>query len=259
MDKFVLILTTFVVTSLPLIAICNKNENPCVDNYYKWRLIGGQTAQPGEFPFMANLRNESNGFWGGASIISNKWLVTAAHCVYGYTPANLSVEVGSNLLSTGGTPHKLRTIVINPNYDPVTAENDIALMELENEIIFDSLTQPIELGPGVENDSSVVLGWGLVQWGVYPEELQFLPTRVTPVEECTNYWESLVGTQVCAFSKDGQGVCCGDSGGPLVSSEGKLVGIVSYGVPCAVGSPDIYTRLSAFSDWITQSTQTVKI
>jgi hypothetical protein len=64
--------------------------------------------------------------------------------------------VGSNLLSTGGTPHKLRTIVINPNYDPVTAENDIALLELENEIIFDSLTQPIELGPGVENDSSVV-------------------------------------------------------------------------------------------------------
>lgn len=43
----------------------------------------------------------------------------------------------------------------------------------------------------------------------------------------------------------------GDSGGPLVVN-GVQVGIVSFGQPCAVGKPDVYTRVSSFTSWIEQ-------
>nr|CAD7461461.1 unnamed protein product [Timema tahoe] len=41
----------------------------------------------------------------------------------------------------------------------------------------------------------------------------------------------------------------GDSGGPLVAN-GALVGIVSWGQPCALGVPDVYVRVSDYIDWI---------
>lgn len=47
-------------------------------------------------------------------------------------------------------------------------------------------------------------------------------------------------------------MCYGDSGGPLVAN-GKLIGIVSRGKPCAQGVPDVFTRISAHVDWIDEN------
>ena len=44
----------------------------------------------------------------------------------------------------------------------------------------------------------------------------------------------------------------GDSGGPLVVN-GRLIGAVSWGIPCAKGSPDVFARLSEHVDFITQA------
>lgn len=49
--------------------------------------------------------------------------------------------------------------------------------------------------------------------------------------------------------QSGRGMCHGDSGGPLASN-GELIGLVSWGHPCAVGRPDAFVRLSHFYDWI---------
>lgn len=51
---------------------------------------------------------------------------------------------------------------------------------------------------------------------------------------------------ICGFEAEGKGTCRGDSGGPLMSN-GKLVGIVSRGKPCALGVPDIYVKVSYFA------------
>lgn len=47
----------------------------------------------------------------------------------------------------------------------------------------------------------------------------------------------------------------GDSGGPLTIGDGEeVVGVVSYGTAiCAMGRPDVYTRVSEFEDWITEN------
>ena len=48
----------------------------------------------------------------------------------------------------------------------------------------------------------------------------------------------------------------GDSGGPLAHADGHLVGITSFGSSrgCETGSPDVFTRVSHFKDWILEKT-----
>lgn len=65
-------------------------------------------------------------------------------------------------------------------------------------------------------------------------------------------------TTLCAYSGNkGTGICIGDSGGPLVSNN-KLIGISSWGVACAKGYPDGFTRISAFAPWIDQIMKQLK-
>lgn len=41
-----------------------------------------------------------------------------------------------------------------------------------------------------------------------------------------------------------------DSGGPLVNMRDELVGIVSWGIPCGMGLPDGFAKISLLYDWI---------
>ena len=50
--------------------------------------------------------------------------------------------------------------------------------------------------------------------------------------------------------------CHGDSGGPLVKDR-KLIGVISWGIPCAMGVPDQHTRISSYLDWIQENTGVV--
>jgi trypsin len=71
---------------------------------------------------------------------------------------------------------------------------------------------------------------------------------------CDNNYSGYGGIypkQICA-GKGGAGSCQGDIGGPL-HMDGELFGIVSWGLGCAIGGyPDVYTEVSAYSDWISQ-------
>lgn len=64
---------------------------------------------------------------------------------------------------------------------------------------------------------------------------------------------------MCAGGRKGFDTCKGDSGGPLMTTDSSngtpywyMVGVVSFGAsPCGLeGYPGVYTRVSAYMDWI---------
>lgn len=63
----------------------------------------------------------------------------------------------------------------------------------------------------------------------------------------------IFNSTLCTKAEKGIGSCHGDSGGPLTLNN-QLIGILSWGVPCALGRPDVYTRITSFTDWITKLT-----
>lgn len=73
------------------------------------------------------------------------------------------------------------------------------------------------------------------------------------------YQMLVYNTTLCTFIGYNNGTCLGDSGGPL-ELDGKLVGILSWGIqPCATGTPEHFTRLSFYTNWIQQKTRVAAI
>lgn len=106
----------------------------------------------------------------------------------------------------------------------------------------------------IEDNSNVVLsGWGYITYpsDVIPDKLQFIELKTIDNDKCSEALNPLKveDTNICTFTKIGEGACKGDSGGPLVY-EYQLAGIVSWGNPCATGVPDVFTRVSSYYDWI---------
>lgn len=67
--------------------------------------------------------------------------------------------------------------------------------------------------------------------------------------QATGLTAMIVDSKICTLSGDGMGNCMGDSGGPL-SFQNQLAGLVSWGIACAQGHPDVYTRTSSFVGWV---------
>lgn len=100
----------------------------------------------------------------------------------------------------------------------------------------------------------------LAQGGPLPLKLQYLVVRSLDNNECRSRHQTEIAayvhnTTLCTLRDVGQGACHGDSGGPLATvGVRKLIGIVSWGYPCARGYPDGFTRVSSYIDWIGNQT-----
>ncbi|CAG9864420.1 unnamed protein product [Phyllotreta striolata] len=234
-------------------------------------VIGGANAKSDEFPHMAALGFDDPGSmelsWRcGASLISDSFLLTAAHCVGPFAPSKARIGV-TRLNDTEHVDVKISKIVRHPSWDAANHFNDIALLELARKLDFNSKITPACLYTEQDDPAGlIVTGWGrtsesteTVSW------LQWANLSSVPIENCTaRYIEASFGTQnvtskqICATaaSNDSRADACqGDSGGPLQIKHKygvyKIVGVVSYGAHCGSGSiPGAYTRVSAYLDWI---------
>ncbi|XP_017118595.1 chymotrypsin-2 [Drosophila elegans] len=227
----------------------NSSEEGIFENQ---RIVGGQVADDGFAPYQISLQGISGAHSCGGAIISERWVLTAAHCVVSANIQWLVVVTGTNKYNQPGGRYLLKAIHIHCNYDTPKMHNDIALLQLIEPIGWNERTQPIPLPlvPMQPGDEVILTGWGsTVLWGASPIDLQVLHLQYVPHRECKIL---LSGDEDCDVGhplRQGEGACHGDSGGPLISN-GYLVGLVNWGWPCATGVPDVHASVYFYRSWI---------
>ncbi|CAG4926814.1 unnamed protein product [Colias eurytheme] len=224
------------------------------------RIIGGEDAEEGAFPYQVSLRLTSavNEHHCGGTLIRPTFVLSAAHCTYGLPANRVLVVVGTNTISSGGTMYNVTNVINHENYNRRTVLNDISILQT-TEISFNSKVAPLPLTnePTPDGTPSILTGWGWTKpnRSGKTDKLKVLYVNTFPIQECIDILKKAYPRQpvttnhVCAFYKNGTGACTYDSGGPL-AADNKLIGIVSWGVPCARGYPDVYTSVYKYHDWI---------
>ncbi|XP_025016329.1 serine proteinase stubble isoform X2 [Tetranychus urticae] len=243
------------------------------------KIVGGANARFGEVPWQAAVVKRqyfNQKISCGGALINNKWVVTAAHCVYKTPATNLRLRLGDYNLrgQTEKFTHEefgVKRKVVNEDYNPATYQNDIALLELSHEVEFKQHIIPVCLPAKGENftgSMATVTGWGRTTYGVPASlgVLQKVDVEIIDSNTCQQWMksvgrrETIYSNMLCAgYKEGGKDSCQGDSGSPLTfKSDGKsvLIGLVSWGVGCARPNlPGVYTRVSEYVDWISIHTK----
>uniref|UniRef100_A0A6V7KK87 Peptidase S1 domain-containing protein n=1 Tax=Bracon brevicornis TaxID=1563983 RepID=A0A6V7KK87_9HYME len=124
---------------------------------------------------------------------------------------------------------------------------------MEQTIKFNEYIQPIEIVKSLvpTNVDATIVGWGYrnLKTSLIARYLWKNTARILHPNDCQNYHQSIIyDNQFCALSENG-GTCHGDSGGPFIWNN-KLIGLVSWGIPCASGVPDVFTNVNHHLDFI---------
>ncbi|KAF0310150.1 Venom serine protease 34 [Amphibalanus amphitrite] len=142
---------------------CCGKENDAV------RIVGGTDAAENQYPWMAALflDGDTAPFCGG-SLLNNRYVVTAAHCVFSLGPSDVTVVFGRHATSSDSgndLPRDINIIRIHPQYNDNTLEYDIALLRLTDALAvpaMGNLIAPICMPhrSRYTNKDVVAVGWG---------------------------------------------------------------------------------------------------
>lgn len=235
------------------------------------KITGGVNASITDYPWQVFL--EAGNFTCGGAIIANNWILTAAHCTEddsgNMIPASqMDIIVGANNPRSGleGFKYFVSNVIRHEKYDPVSLNNDIALLQLTTPINSPNAT-PIRLVSKIDSaagdtDPGVfawITGYGLTKVSppTVPTILQKLQIPIVSNATASVVWPNIAPTDMMAgFRNLGKDACNGDSGGPLivpVDNSFKVAGLVSWG-SSTCDNYGAYTRISLFESWINAKT-----
>jgi len=233
-------------------------------------IVNGQQADNNEYPWMVllikNIVDTIEPLCGG-SLISNQWILTAAHCTDVIKASDIQVVLGVEKVSSG--EYELRQniveIINHPKFSRIEKDYDYALLKMQEPVDFitNQHIRPICLPTNPSNQyvgaKAIATGWGRINKcpEQYPDELQEINMEVMTNDRCKDFYNDPITNQTLCAHVPGQGgrIGGGDSGGPLIVNVGgyyELVGVTSWSDgDCLVKDlPSVFARVTSVIDWI---------
>ncbi|KAJ2551392.1 hypothetical protein EV175_003710 [Coemansia sp. RSA 1933] len=241
----------------------------------KPRILGGSDANKSNYPFIVYLQNTAEQTYCGGSIISDDWVLTAAHCIKTASASDINVYIGQ--AEYNPDPSKatsVSSITTHPGYDDSSMVNDLSLLKLSSPITTSGNSSTIAVDTSSVGDGVTVtaLGWG------YTSETSTTASKNLKMADLTTLSQAECGSKdtkftgndgarICVAADKGNDTCPGDSGGPLirqVNGSNVLVGVTSFGtagsdqsitVNCGgSGMVSIFTHVNYYKSFIDSTT-----
>ena len=231
------------------------------------RIVGGGNAEMAKHPWQVFLLG--GGLQCGGSVLNRNWILFAAHCVEETNKHAHNWQVFAGISNQDNFFHYSqkfagKTLIVHSKFSITTFVNDVALLELNRALEFNSFVRPICLPPQrlmpVTGSSCTISGWGLKKETDRrtPRALQSAKVKVLSRFICNlpSWLNRLVSSEMFCAGYEGGKIdgCVGDSGGPLTclhNGRQYLFGIASWGIGCGVArKPGVYTKASSYVDWM---------
>lgn len=263
-------------------------EPACGNAPFSPFIAGGTESEQNKWPWMTAIFQRfntarPNKFLCGGSLISTRFILTAAHCCVSGT-SSIALPASSFLIRMGsiglneGDSFSISKVTVHSNFSYAGQFNDIALLRLtvpltsyNDRIAPVCLPYPTLQDTDLVDHKATVIGWGATTLGADPEQtLHEVEVPIVSTDDCALAYSRIRSAAflargsthvLCAGLKEGgKDSCKSDSGGPLMipleNDRWTIVGIVSFGYRCAEpGFPGVYTRVTHYLEWIYSNTQ----
>ncbi|CAD7012597.1 trypsin-7 [Ceratitis capitata] len=214
-------------------------------------------------PYQVSVQLYGGHFCSG-SLIGQKLVLTAAHCLNQDKLEDYTVQYGVEEVSSSANIVKVAKIIIHEKFDKITDDYDIALIILASPIQLSSKAQIIPLAEKnpQTGQNALVTGWAPVSKdGPTLNQLQSVDVQIISKKDCISQYKNrdkITDRMICGGVRSGsRGTCGGDAGGPLAYN-GTLVGVVSWGVGCGEhGFPGVYASVAKLRNWINEQTKNI--
>ncbi|XP_028631262.1 serine protease 40-like [Grammomys surdaster] len=250
----------------------------CGKTKFQGKIYGGHIAKAERWPWQASLLFRGRHVC-GAVLIDKNWVASAAHCFQrSLKPSDYRILLGYTKLSNPSNYSRQMTVnkvILHEDFNKLKSqEKDIVLIQLHQPVTYSSHIFPIcvpDNNTKVPPDSLCwISGWGMLSDEKFLKEpfpLQDAEVFLMEEQECEAFFQTpemisiieydvIKDDMICAGDLTNQkSVCRGDSGGPLacfLNSYWYVIGLASWNGACLepIHSPNIFTKVSLFSDWI---------
>jgi len=253
------------------------------------KIVGGQEVEHHEWPWQATLVWRGIAVFCGGSVISDEWILTAAHCFEdGKKPADIQALLAEHNVQDSDLPVRMdiSNIILHKDWNYHTFDQDFALLKMARKIDWyaNPNIRPVCLPSAEAGDFgqwiSTATGWGQTSnYGSFSNILLEVDLKVISTNECKRRREDpssslfflpdsirITPNMLCTEDPSGNGhasTCKGDSGGPLVAcwpygncgtttgNSYTQIGVTSFGNDC-IGTA-VFARVTAARQWIDEN------